>query len=73
MAASAKMSTSGRRVRRNTKRLDAVKAGAIIVSLLFGCILIAWIAVQLMKHPEPQSDTTPKPDQSMFETPADHR
>ena len=50
-----------------------MKAAAIIVSLLLGCILIAWIAVQLMKHPEPQPDTTPKPGQSMFETPADHR
>ena len=73
MAASPEMSRPQRRIRRNTKALDSLKAAAIIVSLLFGCILVAWIAVQWMKHPEPQPDTTPKPGQSMFETPADHR
>ena len=67
------MSRPQRRIRRNTKALESLKAAAIIVSLLFGCILVAWIAVQLMKHPEPQPDTTPKPGQSMWEAPADKR
>ena len=67
------MSRPRRRIRRNTKTLDSLRAGAIIISLLLGCILIAWIAVQLIQHQEPQPDTTPKPAQSMFETPADHR
>ena len=41
MASDPKITVPGRRIRRNTKALDALKAGAIIVLMLIGCILIA--------------------------------
>ena len=68
MAALEKMSTPPRRIRRNTKPLDTLKAGAIIVCLLLGCILLAWAATQLMRHQEPPQDLSPKHDRPMWET-----
>ncbi len=60
--------TAPRRIRRNTKALDSLKAGAIIVLMLIGCILIAWVVTQLMHSKEAPPDLTPKHDRPMWET-----
>lgn len=67
------MSRPRRRIRRNTKTLDSLRAGAIIISLLLGCILIAWLATQLLRQKEPSPDLAPQHDRSMWETPAGRR
>ena len=51
--------TTRRRVRRNTKPLEALKAAAVILGLLIGCILILWFATRLMQPDQPQPDLTP--------------
>ncbi len=73
MAAPSQVSTPPRRIRRNTKALDALKAGAIIVCLLLGCILLAWVATQLLRHHEPQPDLTPQHGRPMWETQPERR
>jgi len=65
--------TPRRRVRRNTKPLDALKAALTILGLLLGSILILWIATRLMHPQEPQPDLTPQPGKSMWETTAPAR
>jgi ABC-type Fe3+ transport system permease subunit len=62
-----------RRIRRNTKPLDALKAAAIILLLLFVSILILWIATRLMRPEEPKPDLTPRPAKSMWEDSAPSR
>ena len=64
------MSAPQRRVRRNTKSLDAIKAAAIILSLLLGCILILWLVTPFLRPKEPQPDLTPQPGKSMWDVPA---
>ena len=59
-----------RRIRRNTKPLEALKAAAIIIGLLLGCILILWLATQLLRPKEPQPDLTPQPGKSIWNAPA---
>ena len=62
--------TTPRRIRRNTKALDALKAAAIIIGLLIGCILILWFATQLFRGKEIPPDLTPQPGKSMWDDPA---
>ena len=64
------MSAPRRRIRRNTKSLDAVKAAAIILGLLLGCILILWLLTPLLRPKEPQPDLTPRPGKSLGDPPA---
>ena len=66
------MSTPRRR-RRNTKTLDAVKAGAIILCMILGGILILWVGIQLVRQREPEPDLTPRHDLPMWESPAEKR
>jgi hypothetical protein len=68
MASDPKLTARPRRIRRNTKALDALKGGAIIVLILIGCILLAWIVTQLMHQQEPPQDYMPKHDHSMWDT-----
>jgi len=67
------MSVPHRRIRRNTKSLDALKAGAIIVLMLIGCIVIAWIATQMMHSKAPPQDYTPQHDRPMWDTSPEKR
>ena len=60
--------TVPRRIRRNAKALDALKAGAIIILMLIGCILIVWIVTQLKRHQEPPQDYTPQHGRPMWDT-----
>ena len=68
MASDPKITVPRRRIRRNTKALDALKAGAIIILMLIGCILIAWIVTQLKRHQEPPQDYTPQHGRPMWDT-----
>ena len=62
--------TAPRRIRRNTKPLEALKAAAIIIGLLLGCILILWFATQLFRAKEIPPDLAPQPGKSMWDDPA---
>jgi hypothetical protein len=57
------------RIRRNLKALEAVKAAAIIISLLIGCILLVWLVNPMLQEQAPEEDQTPKPSKSMWEQP----
>ncbi len=59
-----------RRVRRNTKPLEALKAGSLIMLLLLFCILVLWLATQLLRPKEPEPQLTPQPGKSMWDGPA---
>lgn len=72
MASDPKVSVP-RRIRRNTKTLDALKAGSIIILLLFGCILVAWLVTHLARQQEPPQDFTPQHDRPMWDTPSEKR
>ena len=63
------MTARPRRIRRNTKGLDALKAGSIIVLMLIGCILLAWIVTQLTRPQQPPQDYAPKQEHPMWGTP----
>ncbi len=67
------MSEPPRRIRRNTKALDTLKAGAIIILLLLGSILVAWVVTQLMRSKEPPQDFTPQHDRPMWDTSSERR
>ena len=67
MAPDPKLNPPRRRIRRNTKTLDAMKAGAVIVLLLIGCIVAAWIATQLMHPKELPPDYTPQHNRPMWD------
>ncbi|GDX08781.1 hypothetical protein LBMAG57_05520 [Verrucomicrobiota bacterium] len=73
MASDPKITVPGRRIRRNTKALDALKAGAIIVLMLIGCILIAWIVTQLTHPKELPQDYTPEHGRPMWDTSPEKR
>ena len=62
-----------RRRRRNTKALEVVKAAAVILGLLLGCLVILWLATPLLRQKEPQPDLTPQPSKSMWDPPAADR
>lgn len=62
-----------RRIRRNTKPLEALKAAAIIIGLLLGCILILWLATPLLRPNKPEPDPSPQPGKSMWVAPAPAR
>ena len=68
MASDPKINPRPRRIRRDSKALDSLKAGAIIVLLLIGCILVAWIATQLMHPQGAPPDLTPQHDRPMWDT-----
>lgn len=55
-----------RRIRRNTKPLDALKAGTIIVGLLILCILILWMATQFFRPDVPEQDVMQKRTEPMW-------
>jgi hypothetical protein len=59
-----------RRVPRNVKKLDALKAAAAILSLLIGILLILWFATRMMHPQERQPDLEPRPAKSLWESPA---
>ena len=58
-----------RRVRRDMKMLEGLKAAAIIILLLFACILALWIATHYLRPVEPVPDLTPRPAKEMWEHP----
>ena len=58
-----------RRIRRNRKMVEGLKAAAIIILLLFACIMILWIATQYLRPVEPPPDQTPRPAKDMWEQP----
>ena len=55
------------------KTLDAVKAGAIILCMILGGILILWVGIQLVRQREPEPDLAPRHDLPMWESPAEKR
>ena len=59
-----------RRVRRNTKPLELLKGASIIIGLLFICIFILWVAIQLLRPEDIEPDLMPQPGKSMWEGPA---
>jgi threonine/homoserine/homoserine lactone efflux protein len=63
------MSTYPRRKRRNTKTLDSMKVGAILLLMVLGILLIVWIGLQLLRPKEEQPDLRPQPGRSMWEGP----
>lgn len=63
------MSTLPRRKRRNTKTLDSMKVGAVIILLLLGILLVMWVGMQLLRPKEDQPDVRPQPGRSMWDTP----
>ncbi len=62
-----------RRVRRNTKPLEALKAASVIIGLLIGCIVVLWIATQLLRPKETLPDFAPQPGKSMWPDPVPER
>jgi hypothetical protein len=60
------MNDTPRRIRRNTKGLDALKAAAIIIVMLIGCILILWLLTQLLRNEDTGPEPAPQPAQSMW-------
>ena len=64
------MSTLPRRKRRNTKTLDSMKVGAVIVLLLLGILLVMWVGMQLLRPREDQPEVQPPPGRSMWDTPS---
>ena len=73
MASDPKINPRPQRIRRDTKALESLKAGAIIVLLLIGCILVAWIATQMMHPAGPAPDLTPQHDRPMWDTSPEKR
>lgn len=67
------MSAPKRRVRRNTKSLEAIKAAAVILGLLLGCLIVLWLATPLLHQRQQQPDLTPQPGKNMWEEPAPAR
>lgn len=63
------MNNYPRRRRRNTKALDSVKVGAVILLMLLGILLIMWIGMQLLRPKEEQPEVIPQPGRSMWEAP----
>jgi len=58
-----------RRVRRDMKMIEGLKAAAIIILLLFACIMALWIATRLLRPAEPLPELTPRPGKEMWEQP----
>ena len=54
-----------RRIRRNTKPLEVLKAAAIIIGLLIGCILILWLVTPLLRSNKPEPELSPPPGKAM--------
>ncbi len=73
MASDPKIAVPGRRIRRNTKALEALKAGAVIVLMLIGCILLAWIFKQLIRSKEVPQGYTPEHGRPMRATSPENR
>ncbi len=73
MASDPKIAVPGRRIRRNTKALEALKAGAVIVLMLIGCILLAWIFTQLIRSKEVPQGYTPEHGRPMRDTSPENR
>lgn len=63
------MSTYPRRRRRNTKTLDSMKVGAVILLMLLGILLIMWVGMQLLRPKEEQPELHPQPSRSMWDAP----
>ena len=59
-----------RRPRTQIKRLDALKAAAIIIGLLLSIIAVLWVGTRMMQNRELQPDLTPRPAKSLWEEPA---
>jgi hypothetical protein len=62
-----------RRVRKDMKMIEGMKAAAIIILLLFACIMALWIATRLLRPAEPLPDVTPRPGKEMWEPPPARR
>ena len=62
--------TPPRRVRRNTKPLELLKAASIVIGLLFVVIFILWVVIQLFRPADIEPDLTPQPSKSMWDGPA---
>jgi hypothetical protein len=58
-----------RRVRKDMKVIEGLKAAAIIILLLFVCIMILWVTTRLHRPVEPAPDLTPRPAKEMWEVP----
>lgn len=55
------------------KPAEGLKAAAIILILLFSCIVVLWISTRLRRSEEPQPDLTPRPATEMWEQPPGSR
>ena len=62
-----------RRIRRNTKGLDALKSATLIVGVLVAGIFIVWLVAQFLHPKDPDPDLTPQPGQSMWDAPPSKR
>jgi len=51
------------------KKIEGLKAAAIILLLLFASIMALWIATRLLHPVEPPPDLTPRPAKEMWELP----
>ena len=58
-----------RRPRSNIRKLDAIKAAAIIIALLLACILTIGIVTRMMQPKEIPPVLTPRPSKSLWEEP----
>jgi hypothetical protein len=59
--------SDGRPVRENMNATAGLKAAAIILTLLFGCIIARWIATRLRHAEEPLPDPSPHSEKSTSE------
>jgi hypothetical protein len=62
-----------RRVRKDMKMIEGLKAAAIIILLLFVCIMVLWITTQYLRPVEPPPDLAPRPAKEMWEQPGTPR
>jgi hypothetical protein len=55
------------------KMLEGLKAAAIIILLLFVCIMALWITTRFLRPAEPLPDLSPRTGKEMWEQPPARR
>jgi hypothetical protein len=55
------------------KAVEGLKAAAVVLILLFACIIALWITTQLRRPEDPLPDLTPRPAKEMWEHPPARR
>lgn len=70
MATHPPVTENPRRRRRNTKKLEALKAAAVILGLLFGCIIVLWLLTHTMHPHQAPQEFRHQPGNSMWDPPA---